>query len=101
MLQSSSSPEIFVTAECSIVALKVFWRRNARSELFGTLLRDNEDEKRYAVSGSNVWLIEPEQMDTSSTSRPIGIEVLWLRQCSRQWWGPLPPLQLGSKKRTM
>ena len=41
---------------------------------------------------------------TSSTSRPIGNEALWLRECSRRWCGcPCHPfrLQLGSKKRTM
>ena len=58
-------------------ALKVFWRRNARAELRGALVRDNEDEKRSAVSGSKVQLIEPEPMDTSPTSRPFGIVPRW------------------------
>ena len=46
---------------------------DACTELHGTLVRDNEDEKRCAVSGSKVQLIEPEPMDTSPTSRPFGI----------------------------
>ena len=55
---------------------------NARAEPCGTLLRDNEDEKRYPVSGWNVWLIEPEPMVTSPRSSTIGI----VEQCRS---GPL------------
>ena len=73
-----------VSAVRSIAVLKVFRRRDARSELLGALLRDEEAEKRYAVSGSRVWLIEPEQMATSLTSRSIAIEPLRPSEPSRQ-----------------
>ena len=63
----------FVSALRPLAALKVFWRRNARPELSATRLRDNEDEKCCAVSGSKMQHIEPEPMDTSPTSRPFGI----------------------------
>ena len=73
-----------VSAVRSIAVLKVFRRRNARWELVGTLLRDEEAEKRYAVRGLNVWLIEPEQMRTSLTSKSIAIEPLRPSEQSRQ-----------------
>ena len=63
----------FVSAQRSMVAPKVFLRRDARAELRGTILRDNADAKRTPVSGSIVWLIEPELMDTSPTSRAFGM----------------------------
>jgi hypothetical protein len=71
----------------------VAWR-NARSELFGALLRDEEAEKRSAVRGLYVWLIEPEQMTTSLTSRSIAIEPLRTSEPSGQRGTPLPPTQL-------
>ena len=48
------------------------------------IITDNEDEKRYAVSGLYVWLIEPEQMATWLTSRSIAIEPLRPSEPSRQ-----------------
>ena len=60
------------------------WRGNARSELLGALLRDEEAEKRSPVRGLNVWLTEPEQMATSLTSRSIAIEPLRPSEPSRQ-----------------
>ena len=73
-----------VSAVHSMAALKVFRRCNARRELTGALLRDEEAEKRCTVSGSRVWLIEPEQMATSLTSRSIAIEPLRPSEPSRQ-----------------
>ena len=63
----------FVAAERHTKTPKVFWPTDARAEPCGALLCDNEDEKRQSVRGSNVYLIEPEQMDTSPTSIAIGI----------------------------
>ena len=65
----------FVSAECLLAALKVFSSDNARSELFGTRERDNEDEKRYPVSGWNGCHLRADTMDTSPTSTPFGIAV--------------------------
>ena len=41
----------FLHAQRLQETMKVFPRRDARSELLGALLRDNEDEKRTPVSG--------------------------------------------------
>ena len=49
------------------------WPDNARTELHGTHVRDNEDQKRYPVSGSYVCLIEAEPMDTLPTWRADGL----------------------------
>ena len=49
------------------------WPGNARTELHGALLRDEEGTKRYPVSGSIVCLIEAEPMDTLPTSRADGL----------------------------
>ena len=68
----------------SSAALKVFRWHNARWELVGALLRDEEAKKRYTVRGLYVWLIEPEQMGTSLTSKSIAIEPLRPSEPSRQ-----------------
>ena len=76
-------------------------RCNARAELRGARLRDNADAKRCTVSGSIVWLIEPEPIHTSPTSRarrrderraPRG-----RARCTDAW----PEGRLPSKKRTI
>ena len=46
---------------------------NARAEACGTLVRDDEVEKRYPVSRSIVCLIEADPMDTLPTSRLDGL----------------------------
>ena len=91
----------FVSAQRSMVAPKVFLRRDARAELRGTILRDNADAKRTPVSGSIVWLIEPELMDTSPTSRAFGMMMRGRRSDLGQRVRCLPQVQLASKKRTI
>ena len=80
---------------------KLFLADDACPEPSGTLLRDNEDEKRHPVSRSKVWLIEPEPMDTSPTSRAFGIVPHRPPERPRQWEAALPRGQLASKKRAM
>ena len=80
---------VFVSAQRLLAALKVFLRRNARAEPCGTRVRENEDEKRCPVRGSNVWLIEPEPMDTSPTSRPIEMMMRRPSECRPQLGRPV------------
>ena len=77
------------------MGIPAVWADDARTELYGTRERDNEDEKRHPPVSNLGQLLEPDTMDTSPSSSSVGIIDRWPSACLAKPGRLWPPGKLG------